>query len=79
MIDDISSTSAFQLAISQAAAVGMELVIVGYGAAGCECMPFSGAACFLYIDLWLQLARLRHVPAATAKCDVGGLVQIKRW
>ena len=30
----VSSTEAFQLAISQAAAVGMELVIIGYGAAG---------------------------------------------
>ena len=34
VIDDISSTDVFQLAISQAAAVNMELVIVGYGAAG---------------------------------------------
>jgi hypothetical protein len=34
MITDISSTKAFQLAISQAAAAGLELVVVGYGANG---------------------------------------------
>ena len=34
MITDISSTAAFQLAISQAAAAGLELVVVGYGANG---------------------------------------------
>ena len=34
MINDISSTAAFQLAISQAAAAGLELVVVGYGANG---------------------------------------------
>jgi hypothetical protein len=34
MITDISSTAAFRLAISQAAAAGLELVVVGYGAQG---------------------------------------------
>jgi hypothetical protein len=34
MINDISSTEAFHLAISQAAAAGLELVVVGYGANG---------------------------------------------
>jgi hypothetical protein len=34
MINDISSTAAFHLAISQAAAAGLELVVVGYGANG---------------------------------------------
>lgn len=34
MITDISTTETFQLAISQAAAAGLELVVVGYGANG---------------------------------------------
>jgi hypothetical protein len=34
MITDVSSTAAFRLAIDQAAAVGLDFVIVGYGAAG---------------------------------------------
>jgi len=34
MIEDISSNASFQLALDTAAAAGMEMVIIGYGAAG---------------------------------------------
>jgi hypothetical protein len=64
MITDISSNASFQLAITQAAAAGFEMVIVGYGAAGyCGMCPgqLNDAAWVAWFKSNVDFARDRGV------------------
>ena len=64
MITDISSNATFQLAITQAAAAGFEMVIVGYGAAGyCGMCPgqLTDAAWVAWFKSNVDFARSKGV------------------